>query len=514
MSAGLLQRPRIPAARHPAASRALAMSWRPDAPAPLMHVPAQQRPQSEGQHPLAEQALGRLLHERAARIEAAFDAIEPLLRELAATSSSPDFAARAQATLRERLGIEVPLDLLACRWPEMLDVRRLHARCVMETFCRLVDQDFRQRLAQVRDEDSLGEAIRRWGFHAVDVSGCADGRLSGMLDFILRIPAGVVTHRRSHAGAMFELEDSVRHWEAVELRRWRSAWPNPATEPTRFLKLGVYHFSSADPDHGGCAAHGSDTRVAAGRLLERLEAFAQAIVHLHGTAPAILLAGVDTDTDALRVHVPDARGRLSVDRFVDNAAVFESTRQLGREQAKQAIRAAVAACAGVPADDPASTGMRWLCAYLLKNNLGQHGAVRALPGGRYADAGHTERLIVVGDAIDGVQLRNLAFQAQMETVEEGARDLDIGVGILRELHAPRGLAVPVLVHASFPAELPGAAARAQARAERLRHAVVVRHAELAARGLVQVHAVALPSQEGGFPAPAPMRQEEMTEGMR
>ena len=91
-------------------------------------------------------------------------------------------------------------------------------------------------------------------------------------------------------------------------------------------------------------------------------------------------------------------------------------------------------------------GMRWFCGYLLKNNLAQVDAVRAWHGGRYADRGHTERLIVVGDAIDDVQLRNLAFQAQMETVEEGAADLDVGIKILQPLHEPRGLAVPVLAH--------------------------------------------------------------------
>ena len=453
-----------------------------------------------GDHPLAEQALGQLLRLRAERITAAFDAIEPLLRDLASAQFMPGFADLARARLSERLGLELPSELFASSWTAALDMRRLYAHCVMATFCRLVDQDFRRKLALAHEEESLDVLIHRWGFHAVDIAVCADGRLSGVLDYILRIPAGVVTHRRSHAGAMFDLEASLRHWEAVELRRWRDAWPNRASDPTRFLKIGVYHFSGADPEHSGCAAHGSNTRLAADRLLTRLEQFADLVGHQHGSRPAVLLIGVDTDNDAIRVHVPDRKGRMEVGRFVDNAVLFASTRAMARDPAKEAIRAAVADCAGVAQDDGSTTGMRWLCAYLLKNNLGQHGAVRALAGGRYPDGGHTERLIIVGDAIDGVQLRNLAFQAQMETVEEGALDLDVGVAILREFHQPQGLAVPILIHCAHRVDVPAAAERAQARAQRLQAAVTTRYEDLVAIGAVQVHAVTLPSAEGEFKA--------------
>jgi hypothetical protein len=160
-----------------------------------------------------------------------------------------------------------------------------------------------------------------------------------------------------------------------------------------------------------------------------------------------------------------------------------------REAAKTAIRDAVAACAGVSADDAASTGMRWFCGYLLKNNIAQVDAVREWHGGRYRDAGHTERLIVVGDAVDDVQLRNLAFQAQMSTVEEGAADLDIGVSILRGLYEARGLAIPLLVHLRADPRMPGSVQRAQCHARRLAGAILQRYADLAARGTLHVQAV-------------------------
>jgi len=92
---------------------------------------------------------------------------------------------------------------------------------------------------------------------------------------------------------------------------------------------------------------------------------------------------------------------------------------------------------------------------------------------------------VAGDAIDDVQLRNLAFQAQMRTLEEGAVDLDVGIGILRRTNAPHGLAVPVLVHVAYDERIPGARATAQARARRLTAAIETRYAGAAGNdGLV------------------------------
>jgi carboxysome shell carbonic anhydrase len=369
-------------------------------------------------------------------------------------------------------------------------MRSLYARCVIGTFCRLVARGFDRDLARCSEGEDAATLIARWGFHAIDITPCADGRLSGVVDYILRVPPAVVAYRKSFAGAMFDVAESVRHWEAVELRRWREARPNAADAPTRFLKIGVYHFSSLDPHHEGCAAHGSDTGRAAASLLEKLRQFEQAVYHTHVNATvATLLVGVDTDTDAIRVHVPDAAGAATCERYIDNRDVFARTQGLAREAAKDAIRDMVANCAGVDARDEATEGMRWFCGYLLKNNIGQMEAVRNWHGGAYAEAGHTEKLIVVGDAIDDVQLRNLAFQAQMETVEAGATDLDIGVKILKGLLAPRGLAVPVLVHFGYDQRIPGAARAAQKRATRLRAAILARHAHLAEKGLLHVQAM-------------------------
>jgi carboxysome shell carbonic anhydrase len=449
------------------------------------------RPVVASQYPLADPSVSSALRARADEIESAFAAIEPTLRDLATRQFADGFADQARAELSSRLGLDVPVEFLAADWATPLDVRRLYARCVLGTFRRLIERAFDRGLADLSDGESAEILIQRWGFHAIDISPCADGRLSGVVDYILRVPPSVVVSRRSYAGAMFDVAETLRQWETVELRRFREGIPNVADAPTRFLKIGVYHFSSADPRHGGCAAHGSDDRRAAAAVLERLEQFAAAVRQTHccDAEAAILLVGVDTDTDAIRVHVPDARGRMTVERAVDNGTLYEQTRGLTRDAAKEAIRDAVAACAGVALDDAQTEGMRWFCGYLLKNNLAQVDAVRAWHGGAYADRGHTERLIVVGDAVDDVQLRNLAFQAQMSTLEEGAADLDVGVRILRELHEPRGLGVPVFIHAVYDPRIPGARDVAEIRARRLGSAIRSRYADLAQTGALELLAV-------------------------
>jgi carboxysome shell carbonic anhydrase len=289
---------------------------------------------------------------------------------------------------------------------------------------------------------------------------------------------------------MFDVEESMRHWVEVELRRHREGVPNRADEPTRYLKIGVYHTSSSDPDREGCAAHGSDERRAAAALLERLNAFARAIENTHccGASVATLLVGVDTDTDAIRLHVPDAQGTLRLDRRIDNRALFEATRGLAREAAKEVIRVAVAEAAGVAPDDAATEGMRWFCGYLLKNNIAQIEYVRAYHGGSYADLGHTERFITVGDSFDEVQMRNLAYQAQMETLEEGAADMDVGIKIFKKVNMARDLPTPVFVHFRYDGKVPGSRERAAQRCRRMAQAIQARYPELVSEGWLYTYA--------------------------
>ena len=470
------------------ASSAPAPSWSP-APEPQSFFAPRSTYQSAGGHPFADPAISDALRRQTQAIDAAFGRIEPTLLRLAPRHYDEDFPQVAVRELRE-IGIEISPSLFAAHVMAPLNMRFLHARCVIGTFCRFVRDGGGRQPTHQSDGEDAATLIRQWGFHAIDVSPCADGRLSGLMDHILRIPPSVVAFRESYAGALFNLTEGLRNWETVELHRWREGRPNAASEPTAFLKIGVYHFSSADPWHQGCAAHGSDTGRAAGALLERLDQFSQAVRNVHSASAGVatLLVGVDTDTDAIRVHVPDSSGRMAVDRFVDSLKVYGQTASMSRDAAKEAVRAAVADCAGVGASDRATEGMRWFCGYLVKNNIAQVDVVQREMGGRHKDAGHTERLIVIGDALDDLQLRNLTFQAQMESVEEGAADLDIGVSVLRHTHETPGLAIPVLVYFEHDPRLPGSAARAEYKARRMMTAVIARYASLASRKKLFVQA--------------------------
>ncbi len=426
-------------------------------------------------HPFAEAALERALAERRLAIETTFARIEQDLQNLAAATAQTGHIGHALQHLATAYSLEFSDAPQQFRWTRPLPWGRVYAHCVLARFVELVRRGGIGHLFSQHEGEPVETLIERFGFHAIDIVPCADGRLAGLTEHILRIPQAVITSRRSYAGAMFDLDAAIEAWRAIELERYRHGCPNPATAPTRYLKIGVYHRSGSQPHHEGCAAHGSDDHRAQSALLERLREFRSAIATLHGGEVALLLVGVDTDNDAIRVHVPDARGEVAVERYLDSNDLRHLTRALSREAAKLMIRERVASCAGVAIDDPATAGMRWLCGYLLKNNIPQVEAVEALYGEHYPELGHAERLIVAGDPIDEVQLRNLAFQTQFTTLEEGERDMAVGLGILGHAHAPRGLAVPVLSVARYDNRLSGARQRAVIRAERMAAAILARH---------------------------------------
>jgi hypothetical protein len=225
-------------------------------------------------HPLADRGMSQTLRLRAEEIDDAFDAIEPVLRALAPHQFEDGFSRRATSEILAQLRLDMPAEAFAADWTRPLDMAALYARCVVGTYLRLIERGFDRNLAHSSDGEPADVLVKRWGFHAVDITPCADGRLSGVIDYILRVPPSVVAYRQSYAGALFDVARSLRHWESTELRRWRTGQPNAADAPTRYLKMAVYHFSSVDPHHQGCAAHGSDGDRAAASLLERLDQFA------------------------------------------------------------------------------------------------------------------------------------------------------------------------------------------------------------------------------------------------
>ncbi|MEZ5543527.1 MAG: carboxysome shell carbonic anhydrase [Pseudomonadota bacterium] len=431
-------------------------------------------------HPLCRQDVNAQLAQYEDAVKQAFDAIVPTLKQISALQHEADFEARARRIARDGLGFELPPAILAAAWVEQLDMRRLFAWCVFQTYSRFCNDFFGARPTGAAEE--FEEFLRSCGFHSMDISPCADGRLAHLVRYVLRLSPRAV-RRKSYAGAMFDVDDSVRKWTEVELRRYREGKPNAADAPTRYLKLAVYHFSSGAPEREGCAAHGSDTAQAAQAALDRLIAFRQAIENSYccGASIDLLLIGLDTDCDAIRIHVPDETGEMALERHIDSQRLYDETAKLSAAAAAGSIEDAVRSCSpGVAA------GMANLIVRLVENNLSQIDYVRARHGVAYPDIGHAERFIGAGVGFEDVQLRNLMYFAYLDTVEDGAADIDVGIRIFKGLNVRHGLPVPVVVRFDYHGVVPGARDRAVQHCGRVAQALTTRYADLHAKGLLHV----------------------------
>lgn len=453
-------------------------------------------------HPLTDSAANAALESYDRGVKDAFDRIVPVLKRLSALQHEDDFVERAQALAQAELGFSLPLPILEKAWVSQLDMRSLFAWCVFETYEQTSDGFFRDDPLRGQPgspaADEFNAFLLSCGFHLLDATPCADGRLAHAIAFALRLPFSSV-RRRPHAGALFDVENTVNRWVKTEHRRYREGVPNPAHEDTRYLKVVLYHFSSRDPSHEGCAAHGSDDALAASCGRARLMEFQQAVENSFccGASVDLLLLGIDTDTDAIRVHVPGMDGSTRLDHWLDATTVYEATRHLPPEGARRRIaELATAAAASTP--DP---GMVRLIARLLEHNMSQIDYVRQYHHGHYADAGHAERFIGVGIGFKEIHLRNLTYFAYMDTVEEGAPDMDVGVKIFKGLNVSRGLPVPVVVRFDYNGKVPGARERAVRHAQRVQEAIENRYPDLFSQGLL--HALlTVRDQERHTPAEA------------
>ncbi len=418
------------------------------------------------------------------QVKGAFAAIEPCLREISALRYDADFAQRAQRLAQERLGFRLPDGLLSDAWIRPLDVPRLFAWCTFETF-RQMSEHFYTEEPLAGDEGAFQQFIESCGFHLIDLTPCADGRLAHVVRYVLRLPYKPV-RRRSYAGAMFDIEDSLEKWVETELMRYREARPNAADAPTRYLKVAVYHFSSISPHDEGCAAHGSDDAQAAEGAWERLQAFRTGVENTHccGASIDLLLVGMDTDTDAIRVHLPDSEGWIDTSQAVEASALYEASRQVSASDPASWIAQQLQAWMAQRGRTPSSEGMIRFAARLLLGNLSQIDYVRRYHNGAYADAGHQEAFIGMGIGFEEIQLRNLTYFAYLKTVEEGAADLDVGIRIFSGLNVARGLPVPVVIRNDYHGRVPGARERAVARCQQLDKALRQRFASLSESGML------------------------------
>lgn len=433
---------------------------------------------TKGLHPLTRQIENRRLHDYELGVKNAFDAIVPALKSISAIQHEEEFERKAQAIAREQLGIELPEAALADAWVERLDMRKLFAWSVFEIYQHYANEFFSTDNL-IHDEDFQG-FLNDCGFHALDISPCADGRLAHVISYVLRLPYRAV-RRKSYAGAMFDIEDSLAKWTETEYLRFREGRPDTADEATRYLKAAVYHFSSGEPDYQGCAAHGSDTERAADAAVKQLRAFQEAVQNSFccGASIDLLLIGLDTDTDAIRVHVPDKDGVIDPGVCVDVQDIYDRTFNMNVGQAMAKIEEAVSmASAG------ATAGMIRLVCRLIANNISQLDYVKQFFAGKYTDIGHAERFIGAGIGFEEVQLRNLTYFAYMNTVEESAADLDVGIRIFNGLNASHGLPVPVVIRFDYHGHVPGARDRAIANCRRVAEALSERYSDLAQIGLL------------------------------
>lgn len=442
---------------------------------------------SAASHPLTRQQENAALARYEENVKGAFDRIEPVLREIAAMQHESEFEKRAQALAQAKLGYELPQHVLSKAWVDPLDMRALYAWCVFETYRRWVDDYYRQPLEFLGDGSEFVDFMQRCGYHYLDFTPCADGRLAHAVRYVLRLP-GAKVRRKAHAGAMFDVEESLQKWVEVEHRRYREGQPNTADAPTRYLKVVMYHYCGSDPRHEGCAAHGSDNERAAAAGLSRLLEFKKAIETSFccGASIDLLLMGIDTDTDAIRIHVPDGNGNISLHRYVDALALYDETYGKSAENAREQITTCVRQASAADAAGAATPGMVDLTARLLANNISQIDYVRRYHGGRYADIGHNERFIGTGAGFDELQLRNLTYFAYLKTVEEGAADLDVGIKIFTGLNVSRGLPVPVVVRFDYPSTVPHARDRAVERCRRVGQALESRYQSLHDAGKLHV----------------------------
>jgi len=418
------------------------------------------------------------------QVKQAFTSIESCLQRISALQHEADFERRAQSLAQQQLGFELPGALLADTWIKPLDIAQLYAWCVFEVFRRMSDAFFTDRPLATMDDGAFQSFIEQCGFHTVDVSPCADGRLAHVISYVLRLPYKAV-RRKSYAGAMFDIDDSVQKWVETEMLRYREGSPNKADEPTRYLKVAVYHYSSSLPDSEGCAAHGSDGVKAAEGALSRLLAFQQGVENSFccGASIDLLLIGIDTDNDVIRIHLADANGDINVHRYIDNSDVYQATVNASPENADKVIGECVQRLSVSQGVTPASGLLRFI-ARLFHSNISQMDYVRCFYHGCYADIGHQERFIGMGIGFEEIQLRNLTYFAYLQTVEEGARDMDVGIKIFSGLNVARGLPIPVIIRNDYHGEVPGARDRAEARCHQLDQALRQRFADLAEQGLL------------------------------
>ena len=443
---------------------------------------------SNDTHSLVNSSQNQLLHDYEVSTKNSFDNIEDVCKRILGQVHRKDFSEWANLEMYKKLGIRLnkaELDFNPNSNFQHL-FQGLYSKVVFSQFMRLSEDFFLRDPLKGQQKQHAEIEFKKAGIHAVGISPCSDGRLAHFSSYVLRLPFSVA-RRKAHAGGLFDISESVRNWVFVEHSRFRDSVPNPADEPTRYLKIAVYHYSKSQPECQGCAAHGSDDDKAANAALERLRDFRQAVVNRFGHQSRVetFLIGINTDDDSLKFHIPDGSGLLSLNRFMDTDGMYDATINLPKEDAMVAIKDAIDFCNKADKVSLPQPEIRDLIAWLICNNFSQIAYVRRYSNGCYEDIGHAERFISVGNGLEEVQLRNLSYYSFLDTVEEGVNDVDVGIKIFKGLNVKRGVPIPVIIRSDFDGRVPGSKDRAEEKALRIEKAIHQRYQELSESGLLK-----------------------------
>nr|Q31HD6.1 RecName: Full=Carboxysome shell carbonic anhydrase; Short=CsoSCA; AltName: Full=Carbonic anhydrase; Short=CA; AltName: Full=Carboxysome shell protein CsoS3 [Hydrogenovibrio crunogenus XCL-2] len=441
-----------------------------------------------GIHALVNERQNEWLRGYEVDIKSRFDNIESVLKDILAQQSQLNFVSWANQQLFAKLGVS----LTEQDWQSGVQLQSqkgfqfLYGKTLFAQFMRMSEDFFVNDPLSGQRKQEAERMFKEAGFHAVGIAPCADGRLAHILSYVLRLPYALA-RRKAHAGVMFDVSESVRNWVFIEHTRFRDGQPNLADEPTRYLKIAVYHFSKADPTHQGCAAHGSDDHKAAQAALQKLKDFKQAIENRFGCGSTVqtLLLGLNTDDDSMKVHIPNASGEVCLDRYVETEQLYQATMNLPDSEAKQALENAIVTCNQALGSTAPQPELVKLLSWLIGNNFSQIAYVNQYENGCYSDIGHAERFIGIGNGFEEVQLRNLSYYSFLDTVEEGVNDVDVGIKIFKGLNVKKGLPIPIIIRCDYDGRVPGSKDRAEAKALRIEKALHNRYQELSAPGLLQ-----------------------------
>ena len=436
-------------------------------------------------HHLTDQLKNQKLYEYEVKTKKSFDDIVNTLKEIAYIQHNENFLKNAQQISKNNLGIDLPTHILEKSWVKTLDMRALYAWCVFKQHDKFSNDFFKNDPLEGAAGSSEAKNFERFlldcGFHLLDITPCSDGRLAHTVAYAMRIPFSAV-RRRSHAGALFDIENTVNRWIKTEHKRYREGVPNSADKNTRYLKIVTYHFSSVDPLHQGCAAHGSDDDLAAREGLNKLNAFRESVENSFccGASVDLMLIGLDTDTDALKIHFNSKDGNISLEETISTLDIYNSTIDKSVEETSQEICQLISNYSS----EKDLTGVEKFIHKLIVNNISQIDYVNEFHKGSYEDIGHAERFIGVGIGFKEVHLRNLTYFSHLDTVEEGAPDLDVGIKIFSGLNVSEDLPIPVVIRFDYSGRVPGAKERAINDCDRVNNAISIRYKKLVDQGLL------------------------------